>query len=370
MTRNQQEPPIPSDRPTPTHRRTFGVGIYGASGTTGAELIRLLDRHPNIDVRFGTSRGNAGSLLSDIEPEAPPLELIHPDEADPAQTKLVFLCLPHGTAAPMAERCLRRGCRVIDLSGDLRLRDPDLHARIYGSPRSEAVAERAVYGLTELNRGRVSEADLVTNPGCYATAATLALGPVFEADLIRQPPVIDAKSGVSGAGRSPSATTHFLAVHGEIRPYKLGRAHRHVPEIEQTLADLHPRREGRPVIFSPHVLPAERGILETITLLSPEGDAAALRRVLGDRYRDEPFVEVLPEGAVARLHAVVRNNRVQISTHDVDGLDAVVLTSALDNLVKGAAGQAIQNMNLMLHLDETTGLTGARFVRPRATATK
>ena len=340
--------------------RSVRVGVYGASGTSGAELVRLLDGHPAVDLRFGTSRSHAGVSLSTIEPEAPPLELRHPKQVYPTEIDLAFLCLPHGASAETAEQCLSRGNRVIDLSGDLRLRDPKNHHEVYGTPRSEVIASQAVYGLTELVRGRLREAKLVSNPGCYATAATLALAPFLEADVVRRPPIIDAKSGISGAGRSATNTTHFLAVHGELRPYKIGRAHRHVPEIEQTLSWLHPYQEAQKVIFTPQVIPTERGIIETITLLDSGRSASELRRILADRYLTEPFIEVLPAGDVARLRAVVRTNRVQLSLHDVEGLDAVVLTSALDNLVKGAAGQAIQNMNTMFALEETMGLDGAR----------
>ncbi|HMB69100.1 MAG TPA: N-acetyl-gamma-glutamyl-phosphate reductase, partial [bacterium] len=283
-------PENPSER-LPRHR----IGVLGASGTTGAELVRLLMDHPAAQVAFATSRTHAGRALDEIEPWAPPVRLIHPDEADPDATDAVLLCLPHGSSGPAAAELLERGCRVIDVSGDHRLRDADAHARVYASDRDEAAAGQAVYGLTELVRNDLAEARLVANPGCYATAALLALAPLARAGLLRAPAVIDAKSGVSGAGRTPTDTTHFCSASGDVRPYRPGRAHRHVAEIEQML-------DAR-VVFTPHLVPLERGIEATIVLGEVPGGEPAVREALHAAYDGEAFVRLLPPGRLSRIRS-------------------------------------------------------------------
>lgn len=336
------------------------VGVYGASGTSGVELVGILVDHPRTTVEFCTSRGSAGADLTEVDPGAPSFELSAPEAVDPADCDVVFLCLPHGSAAEVAEHCLAAGCRVIDLSGDLRLEDEQAHADVYGTPRSAEVAERAIYGLTEFCRDDLREADLVANPGCYPTSVALALAPLAEAGRLDGLPVVDAKSGVSGAGRAPSATNHFCSVTGDVRPYKVGRGHRHVAEIEQLIRKLAPSDRATPIAFSPHLVPVERGLISTI-VVEPGGlSADEVRQLLERRYGAEPFVQVLPAGQQARLRGVTRTNRAAISVDAVEGTDAVVLISAIDNLVKGAAGQAVQNMNVMFGLDETTGLSGAQ----------
>lgn len=343
-----------------TARRRVRAGIFGASGTTGTELARLLAGHQAVDLLFGSSRQYAGALLSEVDPAAPHLELCHPTQVDPASLELAFLCLPHGSSAETAGRCLEAGARVIDLSGDLRLRDPALHRATYGTPRPPEVAEQAVYGLTELSREAVCTARVVANPGCYPTCVGLALLPLAEAGALRGPLVVSAVSGVSGAGRGATATTHFCSVTADVRPYKVGRVHRHVPEMEQTLAGVHPRGHWPTVVFTPQLVPLERGMLATCTVQTPGVSAAEARGLLVERYRHEPFVQVLPEGKTSRIRGAAGTNRAVLSLHEVEGSEALVLISAIDNLGKGAAGQAIQNMNVMLDLPETTGLPGAR----------
>jgi len=230
---------------------------------------------------------------------------------------------------------------------------------VYGTPRSAAVASQAVYGLTELCRPRLADADLVANPGCYPTSVGLALAPLAEANLLEGMAVVDAKSGVSGAGRAPTATNHFCSVAGDVRPYQVGRAHRHVAEIEQLLRKLDPADRRHSIVFSPHLVPVERGLMSTIVLRARGLSADTLRELLADRYGDEPFVQVLPADSQPRLRAVTRTNRAAISVDPVAGTDAVVLICAIDNLVKGAAGQAVQNMNVMFGNDQRTGLRGA-----------
>lgn len=345
--------------------RSYGVGVAGASGTSGTELVRLLEAHPSVRLRFATSRTYAGSTLDRVDPAAPPVELLHPDEAPWETADVVFLCLPHGSAGPAAARSVEAGARVIDLSGDHRLPDPETHARVYGGDRNQALADEAVYGLTELARGRVRGCRLVANPGCYATAANLALAPLAARGLVTAPPVIDGKSGISGAGRAAGPASHFCSVTEDVRPYKPGRAHRHVAEIERFLSAADPSPREHRVVFTPHLVPLDRGIQATITLTGVPGGADAVRAALAETYRGEPFVRVLPPDGEARIRGVARTNRADIAVFPVEDTDAVVVTSAIDNLLKGAAGQAVQNMNLMLDLPEDLALPGGR---PDATA--
>lgn len=333
------------------------IGVFGGSGTTGTELVGLIRRHPRAELVFATSRGHAGGSLRDVDPAAPDVPLVDPREVSPDGVDLVFLCLPHGRAAEHASRWFQAGCRVVDLSGDLRLRDPEVHARVYGSPREQALVEHVVYGLTEHARPQLDHARLVSNPGCYPTCVTLPLLPLTS--RIDGPVVVNAMSGVSGAGRKAVALTHFCAVADDVRPYKLGRAHRHVAEMEQILADGAPEGPSPRVLFNPHVVPLERGMLATITARTPGMGATEARTRLEQAYQGEPFVEVLPEGQAARIRHVVRTNRAVIGVHD-GGADHVVLTCAIDNLLKGAAGQAVQNMNRMLGWPETLGFPEAR----------
>lgn len=343
---------------TTFHNGDRTAGIIGATGTTGVELARLLDGHPSIRIEFGTSRDAAGRCLTEVDPSAPAMALSDPSEVDPASVELVFLCLPHGASAPVAEEMLDRGARaVVDLSGDLRLADPETHHTTYGSARSEALAEEAVYGLPELHRAELGDARLVANPGCYATATALALMPLADAGRLPTTTYVDAKSGVSGAGRSATATTHFCSAHDDVQPYKVGRVHRHVPEVEQTLAVAgahHPFA----LLFVPHLVPMERGILVTCAVEGVGMEPDVVREIYAERYDDEPFVHVLPEGDHARVRAVAHSNRTVISLHPVPERDVTVVACAIDNLGKGAAGQAIQNANLMLGLEETEGLRG------------
>lgn len=349
---------------TPVPSRTPGVGstpdtvraaIIGASGTTGTELARILDDHPVLSVSIATSRGHAGRSATSIDPAAPDLVLVHPDEARVEDCDVVFTCLPHGQSAAVVEEWAAHR-RVVDLSGDLRLHDPALHERVYGSTRSTALAERTVYGLPELDRDAIASADVVANPGCYPTCSSIPLLPLVSEGWIDGTVVIDAKSGVSGAGRAATATTHFCSVHEDVRPYKVGRSHRHVAEIEQSLDA---KGSGPRLLFNPHLVPLERGMLATMVVPLEGGrDAADVRECLEAAYGDDPFVKVLPDGETARMRAVVGTNRVAVSIHEVGDGPEVVLVSAIDNLVKGAAGQAVQNMNLMLGLDERVGLRG------------
>ncbi len=345
-----------SESPAYDHDRPLRVGVLGASGAAGTELVRILLRHPKCGLTFATSRSHAGDSLKSIDPASSDVTLRHPLDVDPSEVDVVFSSLPHGASAPTVERFVNAGPRVIDLSGDFRLADASIHKRIYGSPRSEELAKEVVYGLSEFSHDEVSAARVVANPGCYPTCSALALQPAAVRGLLEGPVVINAVSGVSGAGRTPSAKTHFCAAFDDVRPYSLGASHRHVAEIEQQLT----RWTGKPdlpVIFNPHLVPIERGMLVTITVRLASITPAELHEIYVRQYRHNTFVDVLPLGESARIRAVSRTNRAVVAIapgHPKTG--HVVLTCAIDNLLKGAAGQAVQNLNAMYGLAEDSGL--------------
>jgi len=314
--------------------------IVGATGYTGQELRTLLQRHRQLDATV-VMTARAG-----VQPDQHDIDAL--DLARLADVDGVFLCTPHGAASSIAKHALAQGRKVVDLSADFRLRDPATFAATYGDqhPAPELLPE-AVYGLTEHARERLPGARLVANPGCYPTSILLPLLPLTQAGQLRDgaPVIADSKSGVSGAGKNPNARTHFGNVHENFLAYGIG-SHRHAPEIAQEL--------GREVVFTPHLLPTFRGILSTIYLQLADGvQVDDVRACLHERYAHEPFVHVLATGS-PELHDVQRSNRCHLAVHASGPI--CVITSAIDNLVKGAAGQALQNMNLMLGLDETEGL--------------
>lgn len=324
------------------------VAVLGASGYTGRELGRLLRRHDSLAVEglFG-AREN-------VAPDAPELpvddRLETLDWSRIARCDGVFLCTPHATSAELALRVLALGAKVVDLSADFRLRDPAQYQAVYQHvhPAPELLGE-AVYGLVEHARERVASARLVANPGCYPTSILLALKPLVEAGLVQPDAqiVCDAKSGVSGAGKNPSTRTHFGASHENFLAYGVG-THRHTPEIR-----LHAGTER--ITFVPHLLPVFRGILSTLYVpLAPRVQADAVLACLAERYAGERFVKVFARG-LPELNRVQMTNECHLGVAACDGFAVVV--SAIDNLVKGAAGQALQNMNLMLGLEESAGLT-------------
>lgn len=337
------------------------VGIFGATGYTGYELVQILTRHRNVQILFATSRAEAGSLLSEIYPQAPDVPLIDPDDVDAGrlwgQVDVVFLCLPHAAAAATAVKALHHNVRVIDLSADFRLRDADVYAKWYGygHPAPELMGQ-AVYGLTEFAREELPGAKLVAVPGCYPTSILLALQPILAANMRLSSPIIaDSKSGVSGAGRTPKQNLHFVEVSDNFSPYSIGRKHRHLPEIEQVMGWWHSSPPS--LIFSPHLLPVPRGILSTIYVpLVYAVEETAVRDLYETTYANEHFVKFLPAGKPATLGHAVNSNRCAISLQ-LEG-QTLILTSAIDNLIKGAAGQAVQCMNVVFGCDEREGLIG------------
>ncbi|MHB1355632.1 MAG: N-acetyl-gamma-glutamyl-phosphate reductase [Anaerolineae bacterium] len=332
------------------------IGIFGASGYTGYELIKFLSRHPLAQLVFATSETHAGKALCDVYPCNFSMILISPEKAPLGDADVVFLCTPNGVSAPLAQKVLAAGAKCIDLSADLRLHDAEVYAKWYGPHPDPSLLTHAVYGLPEVYRSQIAATGLVANPGCYTTSSLLALYPlVKEGLLIREPIIIDAKSGVSGAGVKPTETTHFCTVHDNFSAYKIGHQHRHVPEIEQELASF-AGRDMR-IVFSPHLLPVARGILSTIYITVPqEYRESDLLDIMKKYFDHEPFIQVLPAGQSATLAHVVGTNRCALSVHSAGVPGEFILISTLDNLMKGASGQAVQNMNIMFGLDETLGL--------------
>ncbi len=329
------------------------AGIYGATGYAGYELVKILCRHPEVTIAFATSHSFAGKQLNDIYAGAPALPLINGDSAELDTVDVVFLCLPHAASAPTAVKALEAGVRVVDLSADFRLDDADVYAKWYGleHPAKELLNE-GVYGLTEFSRETVKDARLVAVPGCYPTSVLMGVKPLLAANLVEGTVIADAKSGVSGAGRTPKQLTHFVEVADNMTPYKIGRNHRHLPEIEQEMLKTNPNAPK--LIFTPQLISVPRGILTTLYVpVSAEYDT--IHKALADQYADEPFITVLPQGQLATLAHVVRTNKVCISVTMADDDMAIVVVTE-DNLLKGASGQAVQNMNLMFGLEETTAL--------------
>jgi len=335
------------------------VGIINVTGYAGAELARLLYLHPEAQVVSVTGRSAAGKTLSQVFPHLWSLELIVAEELD--SVDFAFSAQPHAASASAVAPLVRRGLPVVDISADFRLTDAAEYRRWYGveHPAPELLPD-AAYGLPELHRAAVRDARLVANPGCYPTGALLALAPAARAGIIRPDVVIDAKSGVSGAGRSLSLVYHYAEANESVSAYALD-GHRHLPEIVQELTRLWPNSDALRVTFQPHLIPMTRGILTTCyaplndgALPAGEGAKAAVRDLYEEAYRGELFVRVVAEPPQTK-HTWGNNLCLVYPTVDVRA-GRLVVVSCIDNLVKGAAGQAIQNMNLMLGFPEATGL--------------
>mgnify|MGYP000873717476 FL=1 len=332
------------------------VGVVGGTGYTGVELLRLLAQHQNVEIRAITSRGEAGLPVADMFPSLRrrvDLCFVDPQAADLAACDVVFFATPNGIAMQQAKALVDAGVKVIDLAADFRITDIAEWEKWYGMKHAcpELVAE-AVYGLPEVNREAVANARVVANPGCYPTAVQLGFLPLVEAGVVELGSLIaDAKSGVSGAGRK--AETHILFSESSDNFQAYGVAgHRHLPEIRQGLS----RFAGAPVglTFVPHLTPMIRGIHATLyARLSKEVDLQAL---FEERFAGEAFVDVMPKGAHPSTRSVRSANMCRVAVHRPQGGDVVVVLSVIDNLVKGAAGQAVQNMNILFGLPEVTGL--------------
>ncbi len=337
------------------------VSIVGATGYAGAELLRFLTQHPGVRVRGIIGASKAGKPITEVLPSfrgvlEGDVQAFDADRvADESQ--VAFCALPHGASAGIVSELRDRGLVVFDLSADFRLRDADVYAEWYGEHRAPQRFGQATYGLVELYRESLRTADLIAVPGCYPTAAILALAPLVKAGLIDASGiVVDAKSGVTGAGRSPSAKTHLPECAEGIRAYKIG-AHRHGPEIDQELTALGP--DAIRVLFTPHLVPMSRGILATAyAMAKPETTTDACIAAAEALYADSPFVSVLDAGQSPDTLWVRGSNRAHVS-YQVDARTGrVIALSAIDNLAKGTASQAVQAMNIRFGFDEATGIGG------------
>jgi N-acetyl-gamma-glutamyl-phosphate reductase len=381
------------------------IGIFGATGYTGLELLKVLQRHPATHIAWLTSESSAGQAFGDVFTVSPAigcLPLVASAEADLGGVDLVFCCLPHAISLEWVAKARAAGPRVIDLSADYRLKDPAVYEKWYGHAHTQRdLLAQAVYGLPELHRAAIKTADLVANPGCYPTSVILGLAPLAKAGWLRGVIIADSKSGISGAGRSPSLKTHFVEANENLSPYSIGRSHRHLPEMEQEIGNLVMGRlvdwgagnlgvgpshqptnlptyqstnlptyqstnlpTYQPInlptyhlIFSPHLTPISRGMLSTIYVTLPEDvSQAQAREQYAQMYAGEPLVYLLKPGQVATMGHTTNTNFCAIGLTFVPATHTLIVTSSIDNLGKGASGQAVQNMNLMFGLAETTGL--------------
>ncbi len=343
------------------------VAILGGSGYTGSELLRLLQRHPQVNVTAATSERFSGSLISDqflnlrdtnLRFEALRLKSLA------KKAELFFLCLPHKTSQEVVAFLNKAGKKIIDLSADYRLKNARVYTKWYNTPHMyPTLLKKAVYGFPEIYRDKIRQATIVANPGCYPTSAILGLAPIMGKGFINVDSIIiDSKSGVSGAGRNPAQPFMFSEVNESVKAYAV-TTHRHKPEIEQEISFLSKKKTK--IIFTPHLIPMDRGILSTIYVrLSASGgkekiNLSYVQKIYHDFYAKEPFVRVLKNGAYPTTKAVKGSNFCDLSVfldkHN-NMEQALIIVSAIDNLIKGASGQAVQNMNIMCGFDETAGL--------------
>lgn len=332
------------------------VGIVGGTGYTGVELLRLLALHPQVALHTITSRADAGTPVSQMFPSLRgylDISFSHPDAAHLEQCDVVFFATPNGIAMQQARALLDAGVRVIDLAADFRIKDVKVWEKWYGmSHASPELIEQAVYGLPEINRAKIQQARLVANPGCYPTAVQLGFIPLIEAALVDDTGLIaDAKSGVSGAGRKAEVSSLFSEAADNFKAYGVS-GHRHLPEIRQGLSLVAKHDVG--LTFVPHLTPLIRGIHATLYAKIKSKDD--IQGLFEKRYANEPFVDVLPAGSHPETRSVRGSNSCRIAVHRPQDGDTVVILSVIDNLVKGAAGQAVQNMNIMFGLPEATAL--------------
>jgi N-acetyl-gamma-glutamyl-phosphate reductase len=332
------------------------VGIVGGTGYTGVELLRLLSQHPEVSLEVITSRGEAGMPVADLFPNLRghvDLAFTVPDVDQLAACDVVFFATPHTVAMAMVPELIERGTRVIDLSADFRLKDIAEWEHWYDVTHTcPELAQQAVYGLPEVNREQIRDAQLIAVPGCYPTAVQLGYLPLLEAGIIKPDQLIaDAKSGISGAGRKAAIGTLLTEASENMKAYGVA-GHRHLPEIRQGLAQFAKQAVG--LTFTPHLTPMIRGI--HATLYSQATQQADLQALFESRYADEPFVDVMPAGSHPETRSVRGSNTCRIAVHQPQGGDTIVVLSVIDNLVKGASGQAIQNMNIMFGFAETTAI--------------
>lgn len=339
--------------------KKYKVAIVGASGYTGTELARLLLHHDGVEIVVITSESHAGRKFSDLHPQFQgllDLQLAPAEEVETFEPDVIFLALPHGVSMEFVKKWAGLDTKIIDLSGDFRLAGPEIYKSWYNKDHTYPEGfDAAVYGLPEAHEEAIRKAALVANPGCYPTAAILSLAPLFAAGMVQPDSVIiDAKSGTTGAGIKPGTTTHFSNVNDNFRAYGLGR-HRHTIEIEEQFGELVNREVH--LQFTPHLLPIDRGILVTSYAKFKEGKSPGqdgLIRIYRDYYQNKPFVRIREQAPAVK--EVRGSNFCDIYPFWDERTQRVIAVAAIDNLVKGAAGQAVQNMNIMLGLPQTVGL--------------
>jgi len=338
------------------------VSVIGATGYTGAELVKILLKHPQVEIETITSQSFANKKISEIYPSLI-TDLVCQElniNKIALSSSFIFTALPHRISMEIVGKLHSRGKKIIDLSADFRFIDPLIYEEWYGTPhQKKELLKKAIYGLPELYREKISRARLVANPGCYPTSSILALTPLVNNDLIKgNSIIIDAKSGVTGAGRALSLATHFPEVNENVRAYQV-KGHRHTPEIEEQLSKLAKRKII--ITFVPHLVPINRGILSTCyAALKQKTDTKALLKLYQDFYKEEPFVEILPQGRFPQTKEVTDSNRCRIGTTVNKRTGKAIIISAIDNLSKGAATQAVQNMNIMCGFEETMGLKDSK----------
>ena len=338
-------------------KNKINVSVVGGSGYTGIELLRLLSQHPHINIHYVTSRGDKGRLVSDVYPSLRSIitqQFIDPDEADLINSDLVFFATPNGIAMQYAQNLAKEGVKIIDLAADFRIKDVDVWEHWYGMKHtSKELLKDAVYGLPEVNRDKIKNAQIVANPGCYPTAIQLGLLPLIKNNLIDHSNIIaDVKSGISGAGKKEDTNLLMAESAENFKAYAL-QGHRHLPEIEENLSSVTQDKNVK-LIFVPHLLPIVRGIHATMYV-----DAIKdfdISETYHRFYGEEPFVDILPQGECPEIKSVRSSNICRISFQKQKNSNKIIILSVIDNLVKGAAGQAIQNMNIMMNYDETDGL--------------
>lgn len=332
------------------------IGIIGGSGYTGAELLRLLVMRRDVDIVYVSSRAQAGTPVADLFPGLRgliDLSFTDPKDVNHTDCDLVFFATPNGVAMGQAPALLESGVKVVDFSADYRLKDVQVWERFYGMQHSSPDwIDKAVYGLPETNRNKIADAQLVANPGCYPTAVQLGFLPLIEAGLVdTQTLIADVKSGISGSGRGASVPNLLAEASDNFKAYAVA-GHRHLPEIEQELSNM--SRSPISLTFTPHLLPIIRGI--HATLYARLQEAVDLQTLYESRYVDEPFVDVLPAGSTPETRTVKGTNTCRIAVYQPQDRKTAVILAVEDNLVKGAAGQAVQNMNVMMGIEESSGL--------------
>jgi N-acetyl-gamma-glutamyl-phosphate reductase len=334
------------------------VGIIGASGYTGGELLRILAGHSECEIACATSRRYGGKSVSSVNQNLKNIVDIKFENLSAGEvakkSDLVFCATPHGTSMGMTPELLESGARVVDLSGDFRFKDVSVYEKYYGTKHtSKEIC--AVYGLPEFHKNEIKKASLVANPGCYPTSAILGLAPLVKEGIIElERIVVDSKSGISGSGASPKQQNLYTMAADSVSAYKV-TSHQHMPEIEQELNLL---REGVKVSFVPHIVPVIRGLESTMhVFLENDTSSEEIRKIYNSLYKDEPFVRIFEVGEIPRMSGVRGTNYCDIGSFEVDmERNRAVIVSVIDNLVKGAAGQAVQNMNIMMGFDEAEGL--------------